>query len=104
MRIASVFRPRVTRKQSKALGTEPIAFCRNVSLSPRSLLEETATPPIKSEWPLRHLEAEYTTMSKPCSSDRRTHDDEKTLSATLRMPLTRATTATIERKTRLGCR
>ena len=83
----------------QALGTEPMAFCRKPSFSASSASAVTATPPTRSEWPLRYFVAECTTMSKPCSSGRCTQGEANVLSATARMPFARATSATIARST-----
>jgi hypothetical protein len=86
MRSASVFRPRSARKLSNGPATPPTAFCKYASCSAsgasRSSLPITTTPPMMSEWPLRYLVAECTTMSKPCSSGRWIQGLAKVLSAT----------------------
>ena len=63
---------------------EPTAFCRYKSCSASSVLssEQTTTPPIKSECPLRYFVAECTTISKPNSKGFCTKGEQKVLSQT----------------------
>ena len=87
----SVFRPRSARKESNGPAIAPTAFCRNASRSPRSRSSPTtATPPITSECPFRYFVAECTTISKLWSSGRWRYGVAKVLSATARMPRSRA--------------
>ncbi len=104
MRSASVFTPRRTRKLSNGPAIAPTAFCRKPSRSrsgaSRSPPPTTAMPPITSEWPLRYLVAEWTTMSKPSSSGRCTQGLAKVLSAAQRMPRARQISAIARRSAR----
>ena len=70
IRTARVRMPRMTRKQSKGLGTAPAAFWWNRSRSASSSELVATRPPMTSECPPRYFVAECRTTSAPSSSGR----------------------------------
>ncbi|MNY02362.1 hypothetical protein D3C86_1349330 [compost metagenome] len=101
MRRARVFTPRRVRKASNGPAMAPTAFCRKPRRSASSAFcPTTAMPPITSEWPLRYLVVECSTMSKPSSSGRWIHGLAKVLSATQMMPRARQVRAMAARSVR----